>query len=295
MLIISETRNGQSVQRAALEGKKVIEGIKSNIDDDNFHIIDNMLEIGYMNFTKSNGVYKRYLDESYNDTNESSSKYTETITLNKTEAKIGDRNIDVNSAGGEGDIGSDANVETLDYKIFVKEEGDNIVIYSKEENEDNPNIEDIGIGSAQIKFSDDIKFSVYTYWDKSNMEKKVIIENSSGTELLGRIFKNIVDKEEKKQMKLIVNFDVEDTPKAGLKNIKINVYNKDSEYLNIGLEKSDDLNIDIETCKGKVNVYKDKSENEVKIGDLHDIKVEIGYTGGKNIFTDYYNENIDVD
>lgn len=295
LLIIRQTKDGEVRQTAALEGKKIIEEIDPNIANNNFSVINNTLKIGDMSFIKSNDGYNRYLDESYNDVDKSLSKYTETITLNKTEAEINGNTVYVNSVGGEGDIGSPNNIGTFDYKIFIKKERDNIVIYSGGENEDNSNIEDIGLGTAQIEFNEDIKFSVNASWDSSTKEKKIIIEDGSGTELLGRIFKNIDDQDGKKQMKLIINFNMEDSSKAQLKNIQINLYNDDSEYLNIGLERSDNMNIDVETRKGRINFYKDKSENEIKIGDLHDIKVEIGYTDGENIFTGYYNENINID
>lgn len=103
LLLIKQTKDAQVKQTAALKGKNVIEEIKVATKNGEFHISEGALNVGSINFEQSAGgsvaVYKRYLDENYNECSESLSKYVETITLNKTQASIDGKSIEVNSAG----------------------------------------------------------------------------------------------------------------------------------------------------------------------------------------------------
>ncbi len=89
LLLIKQTKDAQVKQTAALKGKNVIEEIKVATKNGEFHISEGALNVGSINFEQSAGgsvaVYKRYLDENYNECSESLSKYVETITLNKTQ------------------------------------------------------------------------------------------------------------------------------------------------------------------------------------------------------------------
>ncbi|WP_173712424.1 prepilin-type N-terminal cleavage/methylation domain-containing protein [Clostridium beijerinckii] len=294
LLLIKQTKDAQVKQTAALKGKNVIEEIKVATKNGEFHILEDKLNVGSINFEQSAGgsvaVYKRYLDENYNECSESLSKYVETITLNKTQASIGGKSIEVKSAGGIGNAGSSGdNVETFDYSVFVKNNNGSIEIGRVDDESG-----DLGTSPAEIKSDKDIKLFVYTSWDSSKKQKKIIIKDEDGKQLIGRVFSNIDGIEgAKKQIKFTVNFKDYVLDKS--KNIQINLYNKDDEPINICLEKSSDLNVDIETRQGEVNVYNNRSEEETQIGDLHDIKVQVAYTNGGDLFTGYFNENLDVE
>lgn len=124
LLLIKQTKDGQVRQTASLEGKRVIEEIKSTIENDGFQIVGSTLSFGEMNFKDIGGTYTRYLDENYNDIDRELYKYTETITIEKTKTEQD------GSVVLEEDLATDetTNPLNINYKVYIGEEKNNNTI-----------------------------------------------------------------------------------------------------------------------------------------------------------------------
>lgn len=298
LLLIRQTKEGQVKQIAALEGKQVIEEIKATIDSNDFTVGQNNLKVGNINFMNSNGSFIRYLDENYKDVDASAYKYIEKITLYKTKVRIGNtNNIDFKPAGGLGVGELVSNAGTLDYKISIKKNDSGIEI--ERNHNDDSDINDVGTNPVTISLDAEENLSLFVLasFDSSKNQKEIDIKDINGNIILKRIFQHIQNIDVKKQMKFTVNLEddtLQNNSNGNLSNIQIDVYNKDSESLNVFLEKSSDLDVEVENHQGQVNIYDNGSEEKTKIGDLYDIRVEVDDRDGNNLFTGYSNENIDV-
>ena len=283
MIIIKQTKAGQVKQTAALEGKKVIEEIKAtDIEIPNSTVPDSILNIGDIilknQITDGSGVYTRYLDENYSKCdNKDVSKYTEIITLSPT--KAGGENITLNTS--QPNTPSDS-----DYTVYL----------SREENEGNTNyyirdIKDIKDNKKQLISSSKIILNVYMETKES--KKTISIKDNNGKLLLS---KDNLNKDN--GINLYINFNEykkSDISNLELKPIEINVYNRNEDTSNIYIQKSKDLTgVDLKICKGNINFYDNRAEDEekAKIGTLYDIKIEIKNKDGDTLFTGYSKQNI---
>lgn len=307
ILAIKHTKAAQVKQEAALEGKKVIEEIKST----DIQLPANTFEIGNGAGVKSlekyekpdhTVGYRQYLNEDYKGKNddgtnvtEASAKYTEIITINPTKSDAGVISFNNSSPVDRNDI---------NYKINISKEQDNGSITDY--------IED-GINSKhELQGENKIILSLYLEKPDEN-HRNISIKNYNG-ELIFDTPANLQCISGKVNINLNFN-NYKQIGSSTLKSVVINIYNLTSDIPNVYVEKSNslDLNVDVEIFKGQMNKYDNRAEDskKAKIGTLYDIEVEIrDYLQNKNyedkvnkgedikwedrdnLFTAYYKKNI---
>lgn len=286
---VKNTKEGQVKQLSVLEGKKIIEEIKSqNIklpvhDNDCLNIGDNIALV------KQGDVYTRFLndkfqakDESGNDIPESSRKYAEELTITKTA-------IEPNK---------DGSVDLKYYEVPVNAYGINI------SNQIQNNSIQSFINEKLIPELEDQKEIVLSLYVKD--DGKIEIKDFRGDSIKLPVEQVKADSG---KINIVINFSgYEKRSNLPLKEVDINIYNENpSETLNIYVQKSRDVKSDIKIFKGKMNLYDNRPENqqEADIGELYNIKVELmdymqyvkdqdEHTHDKknNLFTTEYNQNI---
>lgn len=287
IFVIKNIKQGQVKQSAALEGKKIIEEIKSqNIK---LPAMDNeFLNIGdSISLAKQGNAYTRFLNDKFqgeygNDIPESLRKYAEVLTITKTAT-------DSNKAGSV-----DLNyyeVPKNAYEINISNQFQNNSIQSFINTRPIP----------ELGNQNEILLSLYV-----EDGGKIEINDFQGNPIELPIKKAKVDNE---KINIVINFnDYEERNNVALKKVDINVYNKTtSGTLNIYVQKSEDVTSNIQIFKGKMDLYDNRAENqgEANIGTLHNIKVELmEYTQyikdqtmkthdeRNNLFTANYNKNI---
>lgn len=287
LLLIRHTKAAEVKQTTSLEGKKLIEEIKSTIENDNFKVIDGNLNVGKIIFKDVGGLYTRYLDENYYEIDRELSKYTETITLNETKA-IGSATLgNVNYIILDKD--HTENAIDINYKVYVIKEKINNVIrdYIKDESQENYLESD----------SEKIILYVYFYENPDLVEEKIIkIKSFDGTELLSTT--EILQDVNISKVNLYINFnEYKPIDTSALTDVEINVYNEIGDVPNIYIEKDSSLNAYVNPCKGEVNIYDNRAEDaeKARIGTLYDIKVEIKNTDGDVLFKGNSKQNIKDD
>lgn len=295
-ITINHTKNGQVKQMAALEGKKVIEQLQAidfNLPNDN-----GALSIGGIELKKStinSGTYIRYLDNNYKDANgndisEASRKYSELVTITPTQAN-GEKIIFDNSPMNE-----PVNKCTV---YIGKENSGEYITCNPEQHETNNLPSQIEDGSTKIVVS--IYITKITGDNKENIE----IKNYKGEEI----------KDDEGKLLSMTNdisdglyIDLSGYKEAGgvakKDEIEVNIYNQIGSTQNIYIEKTNDLDVNIEARKGEINVYDNRSisSEASKVGTLFDIKVEIRdykkdisgeiKADKDNLFTGYSKKNI---
>lgn len=304
MIIIKQTKEGQVKQTAALEGKRVIEKMKSTSFQVPSTTSGAALSIGDISLNeeaKDGSVfYRRYLGENYNNLNENDSsneklrKYTEKVTLTRKDITLNNNQT----------VDELANTSNINYKVYVGKEkvSDSVARdYIKDENSLNKDLGD----------SPD-KISMYIYFEtpsNSQNSRIITIKDFNGVNLL-RTTQTLPIANSK--VNLCINFNdyksIESSPKlddSDLRNVEIYVYNRTNSAANVYLQKDSIVDADVKVCKGEINIYDNRAEdvNEGKIGTLYDIKVEISdykkYINGEitadndNLFTGYYEKNIE--
>lgn len=267
LILIRQTKSAEVKQTASLEGKNVLEEIRSTIEDDKFKVVDGNLNVGKIIYKDVGGIYTRYLDGNYHEIERSLAKYTETIKLDET------RTIGSTTSGQVSYIVLDKdkteNSLDINYKVYiVQEEVNNIV---RDYIKDEYNEENLENGLEKL-----IVY-VYFYENLDLKDEKIIkIKSFDGTELLSET-KTLQD-ENLSKINLYINFNeykpIENSP---LRDVEVNVFNEISDVPNIYIEKDNSLNVFINPCKGEVNIYDNRAENiqKAKIGTLYDINVEI--------------------
>lgn len=301
IIIVKQTKAGQVKQMAALEGKKIIEEMKST----SFEVPSTTGAALYIRsniqFQKEEGniFYTRYLNEDYSlCDNKEVSKYVEKVTLTSTNVTLNDEQI----------TDELENLNNFNYKIYIgkqKTTGDTSVEdYIKYETTESP------IDSE----SESNKIVLYVYFEatsNSEDDRTIKIKNSKGIELLEAT--ETLEDTDSSKVNLCVNFNnykpITSLPKldnSDLKDVEIYVYNRTGSAANIYLQKDSTVTAYVKVCKGEINIYdnrdEDEDENEDKIGTLYDIKLEISdylkYKNGEinedndNLFTGYYKKNI---
>lgn len=295
MIMIKQTKEGQVKQTAALEGKKIIEQMKGT----SFAVpksTDTVLKIGDITLQKeASNSYRRYLDEKYNELKDSASensrRYVEKVTLSPTKLEGTNQSVDLNT-----------NDQKLDYnKIYISRiDGKDYMRYwiYKSNEQYKPQVDSSTVmipSNSQAK-----QMSVYfTTLDSGN--QNIEIKDYKGNHLLG------ITKDSTDDKNLIINFNnyIEaDGSLPANADIEINVYNTTTDVPNIYIEKQKDLKVNVNPCKGNINIYDNRSEDVTKdnSGTLYDIKVEISdylkYKNGEiesdnaNLFTGAYKKNI---
>jgi len=293
VLAIKHTKDGQVKQAAALEGKKVIEEIKST-DIQLPTNSDGTINIGDINLKEidDTGVYTRFLDGNFSDINETSAKYAEMVTISQTKTDRGYINFSDNQ-------NMEANPNGINYELNISKEQPNNTIYDY--------IYEGANTKQPLQGQNEIIVSLYL--EKPDENNRIItIKDYKGVTILSSGNLQFISG------KVNISIDFNKYKQIGssvLKPVVINVYNLTTDVPNVYVEKSNspdlNLNVDVEIFKGQMNLYDNRAENpqEAKVGSLNDIKVELmDYTQYEddqtnnthneinNLFTGYYNQNI---
>jgi len=299
IIIIRQTKAGQVKQTAALEGKKIIEEMKSTsfevpITTGAALYIGNNIELQK---EENEDFYTRYLKEDFSVCDKDVSKYVEKITLTSTNVTLNDKQI----------TDELENSNNFNYKVYIGKEknlSDTVVEdYIKDETTDSP------IDSE----SESNKIVLYVYFEttsNSENDRTIKIKNSKGTELLETT--EPLEDTDSSKVNLCINFNnykpITSVPKldnSDLKDVGIYVYNRTGSSANIYLQKDSTVTADVKVCKGEINIYDNRAEDmdENNVGNLYDIKLEISdYLKYKNdeikedndnLFTAYYKRNIE--
>lgn len=297
ILSIKHTKEGQVKQEAALEGKKVVEEIKST----DIKLDNSTLDLGNIQLKEQGNteVYKRYLDENYKDKNddgtdisEDSRKYTEIVTITPTQAISTNNNssetvnLDINQQPESGD-------DDINYMLYISNKQISDTEVDEYISDDKTNLE-------QAKLSCQGKITLFMYVKAQGDNGRIItIQDANGKELLEKIIS--VEKSLDK-VNIIFNFDnYQQIASYLLSPVFINAYNTtNSNIPNVYLQKSTDVNVSVKSFQGEVDSHDNLSGNQdaSKVGQLYDIKVEIGdynnetQSESDNLFTAYYKQNI---
>lgn len=274
MIIIKQTKSGQVKQAAALEGKKIIEAMQAT----NFGVSCNELDLGndieFQNEKEVNGVvsYTRTLGS-----------YVETITLTPTKASN-------QTTGQSVELDTNGTLNSQSNKLYISKIGSQDYI---EYWENNP--------SGQYTPANDSSKVPIPSNSQSQIEMSVYFTtDSSGNQIIdikdytGNDFNTLPTIEDKDLVINFSNYINSDGSVPTNDNIKLDIYNKTTDIPKIYIEKSQELNVDVEARKGEVNIYDNRSENpqEDNIGTLYDITLQIS-DNNNNLFTGYYKKNID--
>lgn len=285
LVLIRQTRAGEVRQNISLEGKRISEEIKSTIENDKFTIVQgnpsSILRIGNRSFTDIGGVYTRFLDGNYLETDRSLAEFTETINLETTKT----------DQGGEVILDEDqtyddtTNPLNINFRVFIGSEGSNgNTVYIRDEIQR----ENLEITSGKI-----ILYAYFYQNPTVENEKTIKIKSDDGTELLSRT--EAVKDINTSNINLCINFN-EYNPKDRSPSIEveINAYSEIDDIPNIYMEKDSNLNAEVNPCKGEINVYDNRAENaeEAEIGTLYDIEVLIRNRDGDIIFRGNSKQNI---
>lgn len=301
IMAIKHTKEGQVKQEAALEGKKVVEEIKSTTalqlpTSDNGTITIGDIDLTKYQKTDGTSGYKTYLDQDFNtdtDMSEDLRKYTEIVTITPTKA------ADSNENSSE-----DVNLNVTQYQQSTNDI--NYEVYISDNKLVNNEIKDYISDDEQNLYETEIegqgKITLYMYVETEDDNSKTI----TITDIKGnvKLEKNISFKDSTStgKVNIIINFaNYQQIDSSASIPVIINVYNKtSSDVPNIYLQKSSDLTVDVEAFQGKFNLYDNRIEDleTSKFGQLYDIEVDIkDYTEDKagssdSLFTAYYKQNI---
>jgi len=289
---IKHTKDGQVKQEAALEGKKVIEEIKSTDIQLPVNLGDK-LKIGNIELIKtdSSGIYTKFLNEKFEDISETSAKYAEVVTISQTKTNIGNINFTYNQ-------GAQVNPTGINYTL-------NIIKESQSSGTIKDYISNGVKSSPELQDQDQDKIILSIYLEKPDANNRIVtIKDFKGVSILSS--DNL--KYSSGKINININFKYYKQIDSSIpKPVVINVYNLTTDIPNIFLEKSNEITADLEIFKGQMNLYDNRAENpsQASVGNLYNIKVElmdykkypeykktIVHDDNNNLFTGYYNQNI---
>ena len=275
---MNHNKSGEIKQTASLQGQEVFEEIKSKpivqVKDVDGNITG--IKIGDDLIPTSTNKIKKDLGDGY------SAIVTVTknnsINLNKTVTSIETSNFNVNLSGP-------TTPTTLTVGLNSGREG--ILHYTNSED----------VLNLVINTKTDGNKKLIVIKDKDNN----VIKDKNSNELLPTSELEVSDEEKDNQIKLTLNFDnykvSKETDPTKLRSVKVSVYNQDDIPLNICLQKSMDLDVNIDTVLGNVRVYDNRTSSSNKLGELYDIDVVVTQTENgetKTIFTGKTSQNINV-
>lgn len=300
VIITKQIKAGQVKQSVTLEGKNIIEKMKStdfvvpSVTTDAAIKIDDKIELQKEENEDGDIFYTRYLKEDFSVCPKEVSKYVEKLTLTPTKVKLNDEQI----------TDELKNTNNINYKVYIGREpnssGSGVEDYIKEQ------IRDI---TPKILESDSNKIAMYVYFEtspSSTNDRTITIKDSKGTTLLEST-ETLIDttSSNPSKLNLCMNFNYyKKIDNSNLKDIEIYVYNRTGSVANIYLEKDGTVTANVTVCKGEINTYDNRSEDsaEENMGTLYDIKLEISdylkYKNGEihedkdNLFTGYSKKNI---
>lgn len=299
ILSIKHTKEGQVKQEATLQGKKVVEEIKSTTALQLPTSDNGIISIGDTDFTKYQKLdgtsgYKTYLDEDYKantDMAENLRKYTEIVTITPTQA------INANSS-------EDVNLNVAQYQQSVNDINCEVYISNNKlaDNEIKDYISDDEKNLYETEIEGQGKITLYMYVETEKDNSRTITIKDIEGNVKSNENISFKDSTSTGKVNIVINFsNYQQRGSSAAIPVLINVYNKtSSDVPNIYLQKSSDLTVNVEAFKGKFNLYDNRIEDldTSKFGQLYDIKVEIrDYIEDKNgnsdnLFTAYYKQNI---
>lgn len=124
--------------------------------------------------------------------------------------------------------------------------------------------------------------------NNDDLKETVITKDASGT-----VSSNVADK---KNLNISLNFSdykLLDQSKYVSNPIIIEIYNEDDKSINLCLEKSENITVNVNTIIGSTRSYDNRPENieESKVGDIYDITVEVKQSG-EGLFVGHVIKNI---
>jgi prepilin-type N-terminal cleavage/methylation domain-containing protein len=273
MLIMSKKNNiqGETKQTAALYGQEVFEEIKSEDIEEIKDSAGNTTELNIGDI-KISPI-----------TNEGSKDfgngYKAKVTLEKNPIDFEKKTTSDNSI---------ADIETVNFTSAFDGEGNPIKIK-------------LGNGHEEpiryLSTDEVLKVAI----NAKTIENKKIVEIK---DMINSYPYEIEVNEQKKnnQINLTLNFDdykvrSTDADSTKLRGVQLSVYNQDNIPLNICLQKSADLEVDVDTKLGNVRIYDNRSDSSSKAGQLYNVNVEVIQTinnEDKIIFTGQTSQNIKV-
>jgi prepilin-type N-terminal cleavage/methylation domain-containing protein len=288
MIIMKQIKIGQTKQAAALEGKKIIETMR----DVSFDIPDsaNNYEINLGNsitFNEkedSNGQIEKDLSGNIFYIR-NSGNYIEKVTLTPTKAAN-------QTTGSSVELDTNGTLNYQSNKLYISKinSQDYISYWVYKPNMIYSATTDTSKVSIPGNSQSNIQLYVYFTAD-SNGNQIIDIKDYAGNDI-GSL-STIWDKD------LVINFSNyinSDGSVPTNDNIELDIYNTyvPAYVPKIYIEKSQDLNVDMEARKGEINVYDNRSENpqEDNFGTLYDITLQINDVNNNNLFTGYYKKNI---
>lgn len=311
MFMIRQVKAGQVKQEAALEGKKIIEGLRGSsfqVNGDTISIINGINNLESMIFEKEGTVFKRYLNNDYNDTDENknkitkdTAKYIETISITTAQAVNPTSGEDADSSENI-DLSTNKDLNSTAKKIYISKSSDSTdyisywdstIQYDLDEDNDKNEIPLLS-ESNETSETKKMQLSIFVTPSASDTKKENVkvfsykgVDSLIGSKESG-ITQNIGDD-------LVINFSNyknEDGTLLSDESIEISIYNETPKTANIYLEKQTNLAVDVESCKGDINVHDNKSESNDDVGTLYNFKVSVTDKNSNILFTGYYKKNI---
>ncbi|WP_297416807.1 type II secretion system protein [Clostridium sp.] len=290
VFIAKQIKAGQVKQTAALEGKKIIETMKAT----NFGIpsgndalsLGNNIDLPPEIDASGNIFYARYLDGDFKPCNKAVSKYQEKVTISPAKAYETPQ-----TTGQSVELDTNGELNSQSDKLYISKIGSQDCMRYWEYNANTPYapVNDSSTVPIPSNSAPKIEMSVYFSIDVNGYQN-INIKDYEGYDLLSINKKTTTDKD------LVINFsnyvDSNGLIPTGA-NIELDVYNKTTDIPKIYIEKSQELNVDVEARKGEINIYDNRSEDpkEDDFGELYDITLEIN-EGKNNLFTGYCKKNI---
>ncbi|GEA29219.1 type IV pilus modification PilV family protein [Clostridium diolis] len=265
ILTMKQNNDGGTKQTASLKGQELFEKIKSGdivpVEDNSGNITaikigDKVIQVTSNKIIDDLGDgYKAKIEIQKNSS----------VNLNKETTTIRTNNFNISLSGNNNPVKIKSDNENGELNYNNSDDTLELVINTK-----------TGVNSKLL----DIK-------DKYN---NIILQDGCF---------NLNDTDNGSPIKLILNFDEYKVLNASnsnkLKNVDITVYNQDSMPLNLCLQKSNDLNVNIDAKLGNVRVYDNRTKSDSKLGGLYDIDIVVTQTiegETKTIFTSRTSQNI---
>lgn len=290
IFITKQIKAGQVKQTAALEGKKLIETMKANSFTvpaaNNALNIGNSIQLIQEEDAFGNVFYARYLNWKFDPCDKAVSQYQEKVTISPTKAYETPQ-----TTGQSVELDTNGTLNSQSDKLYISKIGSQDCMRYWEYKESTPYapVNDSSTVSIPSNGASKIEMSIY-FSVNANGYQNINIKDYAGQDVLSILKKTTTDKD------LVINFsnyvDSNGLIPTGA-DIELDVYNKTNDIPKIYIEKSQELNVDIEARKGEINIYDNRSEDpkEDNFGELYDIKLEIN-EGNNNLFTGYCKKNI---
>lgn len=261
-------------QTAALQGQEIFEKIQSEK-------IEPRLD-EYGNITGISKIGTLVISEGTNKGTQEIGEYKATVIVTKNPDITLDKEIT-------------AGITTNDLKVDLSGTKDSTSIQVKSDNDIDTDDGNLNVPSLDTT----LKLVINT--KTTGNQKVVVIKDSNNNDILTYPSLPLADENKDNQIKLVLNFDgyklVSNTDVNKLKTVEVSVYNQDDNRLNLFLQKSTNLDVQVDTKLGDVRVYDNRSLNPSKLGELYDINITVTkeeYGKDIEIFSGKSSQNINA-